>query len=221
MSSTTVTAGEPRTSSLVPMMIIGLLFFVMGFFTWLNGPLISFVKVAFTLDDINAFLVPFAFYVSYFVLALPRGAVLKRTGMKKGMVLGLFIMAIGAALFGEFVRIRVYPGALTGLFVIGAGLSLLQTASNPYISILGPIESAAQRIGLMGICNKVAGALAPLDFGALVMTGIDAFLQQVTTMAQGPARDPLLNDFSARVFWPYMSLAGLLVVIAVWIVFSS
>ena len=107
MSSTTVTAGEPRTSSLVPMMIIGLLFFVMGFFTWLNGPLISFVKVAFTLDDINAFLVPFAFYVSYFVLALPAGAVLKRTGMKKGMVLGLFIMAIGAALFGEFVRIRI------------------------------------------------------------------------------------------------------------------
>lgn len=221
MSSTTVTAGEPRTSSLVPMMIIGLLFFVMGFFTWLNGPLISFVKVAFTLDDINAFLVPFAFYVSYFVLALPAGAVLKRTGMKKGMVLGLFIMAIGAALFGEFVRIRIYPGALTGLFVIGAGLSLLQTASNPYISILGPIESAAQRIALMGICNKVAGAIAPFAFGALVMTGIDAFLGRISAMEVGPSRDALLTEFAARVFWPYMALAALLVVVAAWILFSS
>jgi MFS transporter, FHS family, L-fucose permease len=221
MSSTTYTADAQRTSTLLPMMIIGVLFFIMGFFTWLNGPLISFVKVAFTLDDINAFLVPFAFYVSYFVFALPAGTVLKRTGMKKGMVLGLFIMAVGAAMFGEFVRMRVYPGALTGLFVIGAGLSLLQTASNPYISILGPIESAAQRIALMGICNKVAGALAPLAFGALVMAGIDAFLGQVTTMATGPARDALLNEFAARVFWPYMTLAGLLVILAVWIVFSS
>ncbi|MGH8157497.1 MAG: sugar MFS transporter [Rhodanobacter sp.] len=203
------------------MVTIGVLFFIMGFFTWLNGPLISFVKVAFTLDDINAFLVPFAFYVSYFVLALPAGAVLKRTGMKKGMVLGLFVMAIGAALFGEFVRIRVYPGALAGLFVIGAGLSLLQTASNPYISILGPIESAAQRIGIMGICNKIAGALAPLAFGALVMKGVDTFLGQVNTMAAGPEREALLNDFAARVFWPYMAVAGLLVVIAVVIAFSA
>jgi MFS transporter, FHS family, L-fucose permease len=221
MSSTTYTAGAQRSSTLLPMMIIGVLFFIMGFFTWLNGPLISFVKVAFTLDDINAFLVPFAFYLSYFVLALPAGAVLKRTGMKKGMVLGLFIMAIGAALFGEFVRIRIYYGALTGLFVIGAGLSLLQTASNPYISILGPIDSAAQRIALMGICNKVAGALAPLAFGLLVMSGINAFLDKINGMTTGPARDAMLSEFAARVFWPYMSLAGLLVVLAIWIVFSS
>src|SRR5579859_869654 len=215
MSSTTYTADAPRTSTLLPMMIIGVLFFIMGFFTWLNGPLISFVKVAFTLDDINAFLVPFAFYLSYFVLALPAGAVLKRTGMKKGMVLGLFIMAIGAAVFGEFVRIRIYPGALTGLFVIGAGLSLLQTASNPYISILGPIESAAQRIAVMGICNKVAGALAPLAFGALVMAGIDSFLDKVSGLGAGSARDALLNEFAARVFWPYIALAGMLVVLAI------
>ncbi|RUL63016.1 glucose/galactose MFS transporter [Dyella dinghuensis] len=221
MSSTTYTAGAPRTSTLLPMIIIGVLFFIFGFVTWLNGPLISFVKVAFTLDDINAFLVPFAFYVSYFVLALPAGVVLKRTGMKKGMALGLFIMAIGAAVFGEFVRMRVYYGALTGLFTIGAGLSLLQTASNPYISILGPIDSAAQRIAFMGICNKVAGALAPIAFGILIMTGIDSFQDQVAKTAIGPARDALLNDFAARVFVPYMAMAAILVVLAIWIVWSS
>ena len=220
MASTQAAAPSGR-SYIGPMIIIGVLFFIMGFFTWLNGPLISFVKVAFTLDDINAFLVPFAFYLSYFVLALPAGAVLKRTGMKRGMVLGLFVMAVGAALFGAFVRIRVYPGALAGLFVIGAGLSLLQTASNPYISILGPIESAAQRIGIMGICNKIAGAIAPLAFGVLVLKGIDAFLDKVTAMPIGPEREALLNDFAARVFWPYMAVAGLLAVIAVVIVFST
>jgi FHS family L-fucose permease-like MFS transporter len=221
MPSITLAGEAPRSSNLLPMTIIGVLFFVMGFFTWLNGPLISFVKVAFTLDDINAFLVPFAFYLSYFVLALPAGAVLKRTGMKRGMALGLFIMAIGATLFGEFVRIRVYPGALTGLFVIGAGLSLLQTATNPYISILGPIDSAAQRIAIMGICNKFAGGLAPLAFGALVMSGIDAFLDQASKMVTGPARETLLDEFAARVFWPYIGLAGMLVVLAVWILLSS
>ncbi|GAB2590545.1 sugar MFS transporter [Dyella jejuensis] len=220
MSSTTYTADAPRSSTLLPMIIIGVLFFIFGFVTWLNGPLISFVKVAFALDDISAFLVPFAFYVSYFVLALPAGVVLKRTGMKKGMALGLFIMAIGAAVFGEFVRMRIYPGALVGLFVIGAGLSLLQTASNPYISILGPIDSAAQRIAFMGICNKVAGALAPLTFGALVMTGIDSFQDRVAKTAVGPAREALLNEFASRVFLPYMAMAGLLVVLAIWIVLS-
>ncbi|WP_243039655.1 sugar MFS transporter [Dyella sedimenti] len=220
MSSITPTGEAPHPSSLLPMTIIGVLFFTMGFFTWLNGPLISFVKVAFTLDDVNAFLVPFAFYLSYFVLALPAGAVLKRTGMKRGMALGLFVMAIGAAVFGQFVRIRVYPGSLTGLFVIGAGLSLLQTAANPYISILGPIDSAARRIALMGICNKFAGALAPLAFGALVMSGIDAFLEQATRMAASPARESLLDAFAARVFWPYLGLAGLLVALAAWILLS-
>ena len=83
---------------------IGVLFFIFGFVTWLNGPMITFVKLAFTLDDVNAFLVPMAFYLSYFFLALPSSAVLRRTGMKKGMALGLLVMAIGATMFGEFTR---------------------------------------------------------------------------------------------------------------------
>src|SRR5690349_10087157 len=177
--ATTLAAAPSDRTHLGPMLVIGLLFFIFGFVTWLNGPLITFVKLAFDLDDVNAFLVPMAFYLSYFFLALPSSSVLRRTGMKKGMALGLFVMAIGAVLFGQFTTMRLYPGALTGLFVIGAGLSLLQTASNPYISILGPIDSAAQRIAFMGICNKLAGAIAPFVFGALVLSGIGTFGQQV------------------------------------------
>jgi glucose/galactose transporter len=116
---------------------------------------------------------------------------------------------------------RVYPGALTGLFVIGAGLSMLQTASNPYISILGPIESAAQRIAFMGICNKVAGILAPIVISALVLKGIDDIDAQVKAAATPDAREALLNAFAGKVHLPYLIMAGLLVLLAIWIAFSS
>ncbi len=150
--------GEKTTSEVTTGVItVGVLFFIFGFVTWLNGPLITFVKLAFDLDDVSAFLVPMAFYLSYFFLALPASAILRRTGMKQGMALGLFVMAVGSVLFGEFTTMRQYSGTLAGLFVIGAGLSLLQTASNPYVCIIGPHESAARRIAVMGICHKFAG----------------------------------------------------------------
>ncbi|MFT4077411.1 MAG: sugar MFS transporter [Asticcacaulis sp.] len=200
-------------SPLMPMAIIGGMFFIFGFVTWLNGPLITFVKLAFTVDDVSAFLVPMAFYMSYFFLSLPAAAILRRTGMKGGMALALLVMAVGAALFGQFVDLRIFPGALAALFVIGAGLSILQTASNPYISILGPIDSAAQRIAFMGICNKLAGALAPLVFAAVVMRGVDGLADQVAAAAPA-AREALLSAFAHKVYLPYMAMAGLLAVLA-------
>ena len=222
MSSTTLEASPMAGRSTVgPMITIGVLFFIMGFVTWLNGPLITFVKVAFNLDDVMAFLVPFAFYISYLVFSLPASAVLRRTGMKKGIAIGLFVMAIGAALFGQFAPMRAYIGALSGLLVIGAGLSMLQTASNPYISILGPIESAAQRIAFMGICNKVAGILAPLAISALVLRGIDGIDAKIKAASTGPAKEALLDAFAGKVHLPYLGMAVVLVALAAWIAFSS
>ncbi|GAA5067049.1 sugar MFS transporter [Lysobacter panacisoli] len=199
--------------------IIGALFFIFGFVTWLNGPLISFARLAFNVSESLAFLIPFAFYISYFVLALPSSLILKKTGMKKGMALGLFLMAVGAVVFGQYTTARVYGGAVTGIFVIGAGLAILQTASNPYISILGPIEGAAQRIAVMGICNKVAGILAPLVIGTLVMHGMGDLSAQVAN-ADAATKEQLLNEFAARIHDPYMFMAGLLALLAVGIVFS-
>lgn len=196
------------------------MFFVFGFVTWLNGPLITFVKLAFTLDDVSAFLVPMVFYMSYLVLALPAAAILRRTGMKKGMTLGLFIMAVGAVIFGQFATMRVFPGALSGLFVIGAGLAILQTAANPYISIVGPIESAAQRIAFMGICNKVAGILAPVVIGALVLRGVGQLDAQVKAASDPVAREALLNAFAAKIHGPYLVMAGVLALLAVFILKS-
>jgi glucose/galactose transporter len=207
------------TRHITSIAIIGALFFIIGFFTWINGPLITFVRLAFDLNEVNAFLVLMVFYLSYFFLALPAAALLKATGMKRGLAISLFVMAIGAALFGEFSTQRWYPGALGGLFVIGGGLALLQTAVNPYISILGPIESAAQRIAVMGICNKIAGMLAPVVIGTLVLHGVGDLATQVS-VADAATKANLLNQFAAKIHAPYLTMAGVLVVLAIAILFS-
>ncbi|MBS0226017.1 MAG: sugar MFS transporter [Proteobacteria bacterium] len=218
MSTSAIPAGNARSNT-GSIAIVGALFFIFGFVTWLNGPLISFAKVAFDVSETLAFLIPSAFYISYFCLALPSSLILRRTGMKKGMALGLFLMAIGALVFGQFTTQRVYAGAVAGVFIIGAGLAILQTASNPYISILGPIEGAAQRIAIMGICNKLAGMLAPLAIGALVMHGMGDLSAQVAS-ADAATKAQLLDAFAARIHGPYMIMACLLALLAVGILFS-
>ncbi len=211
----------PKADEGTGILAIGVLFFIFGFVTWLNGPLITFVKLAFNLDDVYAFLVPMAFYLSYFFLALPASAILRRTGMKQGMAIGLFVMAIGSVLFGQFTAMREYAGTLAGLFVTGAGLSLLQTASNPYVCILGPHESAARRIAVMGICHKFAGVLAPFVFAALVLKGVETFDADVANAPTREAREALLDAFAARVHGPYLLMALLLALLGVWIARSK
>jgi glucose/galactose transporter len=197
------------------MVIIGGLFFVFGFVTWLNGTLIPFLKLACELEnDIQAFFVTFAFYMAYFFLAIPSSMILKKTGFKNGMALGLLVMALGSLIFIPAAQSRNFALFLTGLFVQGTGLALLQTASNPYISIVGPIESAAQRISIMGICNKVAGMLSPVILGALVLKNaseLEANLAVATTPAE---RDVILNELAGRVITPYIIMAVILVLLA-------
>ena len=217
MSVTANTQARPGLASSIA--IVGGLFFIIGFFTWINGPLITFVKLAFDVSEIAAFLVLMVFYLSYFFLALPAAWILKATGMKKGLALSLAVMAVGAMMFGEFATRRWFGGALGGLFVIGGGLALLQTAVNPYISILGPIESAARRIALMGICNKIAGILAPLVIGSLVLHGVGDLAAQVEA-ADPATRSQLLEAFAAKIHAPYLAMAGVLLLIAVAVLFS-
>lgn len=218
---TTQTLSANQKSNTVPMIIIGVLFFIFGFVTWINGPLISFVKLAFALDtDSKAFLVTTAFYLAYFFLALPSSWILEKTGMKKGMAIGLFVMAIGTFVFGTFATERNYTISLIGLFIIGSGLSLLQTASNPYISILGPIESAARRISIMGICNKIAGILSPVILSAFVLQGIDK-LEETVKAADASSKETILTEFASKIYAPYMVMAAILVVLGFWIMRSA
>lgn len=202
--------------------IIGVLFFIFGFVTWLNGTLIPFLKLACDLQsDAQALLVTFAFYMAYFFLAIPSSFILNVTGYKKGMALGLFVMAIGAVIFLPAASSRSFGLFLTGLFVQGMGLSLLQTASNPYISVIGPIESAAQRISIMGICNKVAGALSPLILSAIVLKGANEIETKVAAASDPAVRSQLLQELSNRVTAPYIIMAIVLVALALMIWFSS
>lgn len=202
--------------------IIGTLFFIFGFVTWLNGPLITYVKLAFSLDtDSKAFLVTTAFYMAYFFLALPSSWILERTGMKKGMALGLLVMAIGTFVFGQFATHRNYTVSLIGLFIIGSGLSILQTASNPYISIIGPIESAAKRISIMGICNKVAGILSPVVLGAFVLKDVNKLEEKVSKAIDPQSKELILKEFASSIYLPYMIMAVVLAILAFWILKSG
>ena len=200
--------------------IIGALFFIFGFVTWLNGTLIPFLQTACELSPVEASLVTMAFYIAYFVMALPSSFVLKKTGYKNGMGLGLLVMSAGALLFIPAAYSRMFGIFLTGLFVMGTGLALLQTAVNPYITIIGPRESAAARISIMGICNKLAGFISPLILTALVMHGMEKFKPEVLNGLDQIAKTEALNELASRLVGPYIVIAIVLVLLAVMIKFS-
>jgi glucose/galactose transporter len=193
-----------KTSGNGPLIIIGILFFVFGFVTWVNSVLIAFFKSAFALNNFQSLLVASAFFISYFVMSIPSSWVLAKTGFKNGMSFGLFAMSLGTLLFIPAANSKNYPLFLLGLFIIGSGLALLQTASNPYVTILGPRESAATRISFMGICNKVAGILSQFIFGSLLLSN------EVGTQVD-----------LGIVIQPYTIMTAVLIGLAVWIRFSS
>ena len=209
-----------RSNTTVAILILGALFFLFGFVTWINGPLMSYLKLACELKGpVVIFFVTFAFYIAYFVTALPMSWIMKRTGMKNGMMLGLFIMAVGALLFVPAAQQRAYPLFLIGLFTIGSGLSMLQTASNPYITVVGPIESAAARISIMGICNKAAGMLAPFVVGAILLGDASGIENELETLT-GAAREARLDELASRVIMPYLGMAGVLIILGIGIRYS-
>lgn len=198
--------GSSTREVVVGMLFVGLLFFILGFVTWLNGSLIPFLKVVCQLSNFQALWVTFAFYIAYTVMALPSAAVLKRTGYKKGMTLGLGIMGIGALLFIPAAQSTRYELFLAALFTLATGMTLMQTAINPYIVCLGPRESAAMRISIMGLFNKGAGIVVPLVFTRLMLKDIDTASQAV---------------LSQRLVFPYACMAAVLFAIMAFIHFSS
>lgn len=215
-------AKNPASSSASsgPIIIIGSLFFIFGFITWLNSVLIPYLKIACELTNFESYLVASAFYIAYFVMAFPSAAILKFTGFKKGMAVGLGIMAVGALIFIPAALTRTYSLFLLGLFVQGTGLAVLQTASNPYITIVGPRESAAKRISIMGICNKVAGAIAPIVLGAMVLNNADQLKVDLLTMS-AEQKVIELNALASKVILPYVVIICVLLLLAVLINFSN
>ncbi len=205
-----------QRSYVFPMIIIGALFFIFGFVTWLNSVLIPFLQQACELTDFQAYFVTLAFYISYFVMAIPSSGILKRIGFTRGMSVGLFVMAIGSLVFIPAAEARSYPLFLVGLFIQGTGLTLLQTASNPYLTVLGPIESAAKRISIMGICNKIAGMIGIFILVELLFSDADTLPTKIAGLS-GAALEAELDLLAARVIVPYVVMAIVLAGLAVMI----
>ncbi len=208
---------------IVPLLIIGALFFIFGFVSWVNAILIPYFKIACELSHIQAYLVTLAFYIAYLVMAIPASWLLNRYGFKKGMMIGLWCMSLGALFFVPAALTRTYGMFLTGLFAIGTGLSVLQTAANPYVTVIGPIDSAAKRISIMGLCNKFAGIISPLIFATIILKSTDSelFAQLNDGVLTGMAREAALDELIRRVIFPYSVLSLFLFLFGIFIKKSS
>ena len=204
---------------IISITIIGIFFFIFGFVTWLNGILIPYLKIACEITNFQSLFVAFAFYISYTVMALPSSWILKKTGFKNGMSVGLIVMALGSLVFIPAAMTRTYALFLTGLFIMGTGLAILQTASNPYITIIGPRESAARRISIMGICNKLAGAIAPIILAYFIFSDGDAFIQSLEGI-DAAARAEALDGLASRVIGPYGVMSAVLLILGLLIRFA-
>ncbi|MEO5582410.1 MAG: sugar MFS transporter [Saprospiraceae bacterium] len=209
-------------SRFISMSILGLMFFIFGFVSWLNAILIPYFKIACELTNFQSYLVAFAFYLAYFFMSVPSSFLLDKIGFKKGIMYGFFMMAAGAFVFVPAALNRAYPLFLLGLFMIGTGLALLQSAANPFVTIIGPIDRAAQRISIVGMCNKIAGILAPLIFAAVILKVSDNELFKTiqSTTITIPEKEILLDQLVRRVIVPYIVLGVALILIGLMIRFS-
>lgn len=210
----------PASKNIIPLMIICIVFFVFGFATWINAVLIPYFKLACQLSNFQSYLVTFAFYISYLVISVPSSFLLKKIGFKKGMMVGFWIMAVGAFVFVPASMIRSYYLFLTGLFIIGIGLAILQTAANPYVTILGAKERAAQRISIMGICNKTAGIIAPLLLAAIIIKPGDSQLFKDIHLMGEVQKNQVLDMLIKRVILPYAMVGCVLTLLGVLVRYS-
>ena len=209
-----------RRQIFISILIIAGIFFIIGFVSWVNSILIPYFKIAFSLSNFQAYFVTFAFYISYLVMSVPSSYLLKRVGFKKGIMFGFWLMAAGAFLFVPAAMTAIYGIFLLGLFALGTGLAILQTAANPFITILRPKERAGQRISIMGICNKGAGILAPILFASVILKASDTQLFRLLPGMGQAEKDAALNELLRRVILPYGCVGLLLFAIGLMVRYS-
>jgi MFS transporter, FHS family, L-fucose permease len=207
-------------NTVLSIIIIALLFFIFGFTTWINAILIPYFKIACELNNVQSLLVAFAFYIAYLVMAIPAAHLLEKVGFKKGIMIGFWIMALGAFIFVPAALTRTYGLFLLGLFSIGTGLAILQPAGNTYITMIGSKERAAQRMSIMGVCNKTAGIIAPLLLAAAILRPTDTELFKQIPLMDEVTRNAALDELIRRVILPYAFMAVILFGLGVLIRFS-
>ncbi len=214
---------QDKSTTIKSMIILALLFFIFGLVSWVNTILIPYFQITLQLSNFESYLVTFAFYIAYLVMAIPSSFLLNKVGYKKGMMLGLWCMALGAFLFVPAAYWRVYQVFLLGLFLLGVGLAILQSAANPYVTIVGPIESAAKRMSMVGTGNKLAGVIANLIFAAVVIRQSDRVLMQEIEAGvySGANLEAALDTLIKGVMTPYLVLAIALFIFGIIIRYSA
>lgn len=219
MSSQTLTGelnNTPQKTAFFPMAICCAFFFILGFITWANGSLIPFSKKAFNLEtDLQAYLVTTASYIAYFFMAIPSSWILKKIGFHNGLVASIAILGAGSLLFIPAADNSSYALFLAAIFLQGTGMALLQTAVNPYLSIIGPIESAAQRISIAGVFNKTAGIAAPIILSSLLLKGANAAQERLDLATSPEEKQAILDELLQQLHTPYIALAVILFVFAI------
>lgn len=215
MSQNISAAEKHQGSVLVPMIILTTLFFILGFVTWLNGPLIPFFELACELTESQAYFVAFAFYIAYFVMAIPSSWVIEKVGYKNGVSIGLIVIALGAFMFYPAAETRTFLFFLIALFVMGTGLAILQTAANPYVVVIGPRESAAARISVLGLANKFAGFIAPLALTALVLSNMKDYTAEKIALLDSAAKAQALDSLALQLQTPYIYMGIVILILAV------
>jgi MFS transporter, FHS family, L-fucose permease len=197
----------------VPFLLITSLFFLWGFAHNLNPILIPHLRKACQLSDLQSSLIDSAFFIGYFVAALPAGAFMRRAGYKNGIMLGLCLFALGAFLFYPAAQTRVFGLFLLALFVIASGLTFLETAANPYVTVLGNPASATQRLNLAQSFNGLAATLAPLMGSVLILSGNTVSEAQKATLSP-TAFDALLANEALSVQMPYVVIGVVALLVA-------
>ena len=215
MSQNNSAAEKHQGSVLIPMIILTTLFFILGFVTWLNGPLIPFFELACELTESQAYFVAFAFYIAYFVMAIPSSWVIEKVGYKNGVSIGLIVIALGAFMFYPAAETRTFLFFLIALFVMGTGLAILQTAANPYVVVIGPRESAAARISVLGLANKFAGFIAPLALTALVLSNMKDYTADKIALLDSAAKAQALDSLALQLQTPYIYMGIVILILAV------
>jgi len=210
----------PKRQLYISIGIIGGIFFIIGLISWVNSILIPYFKIAFDLSNFQSYFVTFSFYISYLVMSVPASYLLRRAGFKKGIMFGFWFVALGAFLFVPAAMSGTYGIFLVGLFSLGAGLAVLQTAANPLITILGPKEKAGQRISIMGVCNKGAGILAPILFATVILKASDTQLFKLLPGMPLPQKTEVLHELLRRVIIPYSFVGFFLFCLGLFIRYS-
>ncbi|OIQ45839.1 MAG: glucose/galactose MFS transporter [Gammaproteobacteria bacterium MedPE] len=191
---------DKQQSNALPMIIVAGLFFILGFATWLNGSLMPYLKQVLQLSPFQASLILFSFYIAVTFTALPSAAIIRKVGYKNGMALGMAIMMLAGLLFIPAAKTQLFPLFLFAQLVMGAGQTLLQTAVNPYVVRIGPEESAAARISIMGILNKGAGVVAPIVFTALILSSFTGTVGTELSQVQ-------IDEMANSLILPYLGMA--------------